>query len=213
MANILLTDDHPIIRAGLKRFISDYFAHSVIDEAEDGDSAFKKIKEKEYHLIILDANMPNTDSFGLVTNIIAIKPRANILIYSMNAEETYGKRYLQLGAKGYLSKTSSEEEIKKALDNVISGKKYISPQLSESLTDTALGKKSANPFDTLSPREFEIMLHLIKGEHLSEICRTLSMQSSTAGTYKARIFMKLKCDNIIDVHAMAKVYGIIPPDS
>lgn len=211
MINILLTDDHPIIRAGLKRFISDYLAQSVIDEAYDGDSAFKKIKEKDYHLIILDANMPNTDSFGLVTNIIALKPGANILIYSMNAEEIYAKKYLQLGAKGYLSKTSSEDEIKKALDNVISGKKYISSRLSESLTEAALGKKTANPFDILSPREFEIMLHLIKGEPLSEICRILSLQPSTAGTYKARIFMKLKCDNIIDVHELAKVYDIIPP--
>jgi DNA-binding NarL/FixJ family response regulator len=210
MINILLTDDHPIIRAGLKRFILDYIAHSVIDEADDGDSAFKKIKEKNYNLIILDANMPNTDSFGLVTNIIALKPGANILIYSMNAEETYAKRYLQLGAKGFLSKTSAEDEMKKALDNVMSGKKYVSSRLSESFTEAAIGKKTTNPFETLSPREFEIMLHLIRGKSISEICSTLNLQPSTAATYKARIFLKLKCDNIIDMHELAKVYNIIP---
>ncbi len=85
MTNILLIDDHPIIRVGLKTFISAYLAHAVIDEAYDGDSAFKKIKEKEYQLIILDANMPNTDSFGLVANIIALKPDANILITLISA--------------------------------------------------------------------------------------------------------------------------------
>lgn len=210
MVHVLLADDHAIIRAGLKIFIANHIAHAVIDEAGDGDSAFKKIKEKDYQLIILDVNMPNTDSFGLVSNIRAFKENANILMFSMNAEEIYAKKYLQLGAKGYLSKTSSEEEIRNALDAVLKGKRYISPSLSHSLTEDALGKKSANPFDNLSPREFEIVLHLIKGESLAEICNALTLQTSTVGTHKARIFEKLHCNNIIDINALAKVYNIIP---
>lgn len=154
--------------------------------------------------------MPGTDSFGLVTNIIAFKPKANILMFSVNAEEIYGKKYLQLGAKGYLSKTSSEEEIKKALNNVINGKRYISTELSHAFTEEALGKKSENPFDNLSPREFEIIRYVIRGDSLAEICHKLNLQSSTVGTHKARIFEKLNCRNIIDINALAKVYNIIP---
>ncbi|MDB5200068.1 MAG: DNA-binding response regulator [Chitinophagaceae bacterium] len=211
MLNVLLADDHEIIRTGLKIFIANYVAHSVIDEVSDGDAAFEKIKEKDYHLIVLDANMPGTDSFGLVSNIVALKPGANILIFSMNAEEIYAKKYLQLGAKGYLSKASGEAEIKSALDNVINGKRYISPELNQSLAEEALGKKSNNPFDNLSPREFEIVLHLIRGESLAEICQVLALQPSTVGTHKARIFDKLRCSNIIDISTLAKVYNIIPP--
>lgn len=210
MIKILLADDHTIIRTGLKLFISNYIAHAVIDEADDGNSAFKKIKDKDYQLIILDVNMPDTDSFGLVSNIIAVRPDANILMFSMNSEETYAKKYLQLGAKGYLSKTSSEEEIKNALNNVINGKRYLSHSLSLLLIEDALGKKSSNPFDSLSTREFEIVLHLIKGESSSEICHALNLQTSTVGTHKARIFEKLNCNNIIDINTMAKVYNIIP---
>lgn len=210
MINVLLADDHVIIRAGLKIFIEHHVPHSVIDEAWDGDSAFKKIKEKDYHLIILDVNMPDTDSFGLVSNIISLKPEANILMFSMNAEEIYAKKYLQLGAKGYLSKASSEAEIKIALDNVINAKRYISPSLNQAFTEEVLGKKSSNPFDDLSPREFEIVLHLIRGESSAEICHALNLHTSTIGTHKARIFEKLHCSNIIDLRDLAKVYNIIP---
>lgn len=210
MVNVLLADDHVIIRAGLKIFIEHHVPHSVIDEAWDGDSAFEKIKIKDYQLIVLDVNMPDTDSFGLVSNIIAIKPEANILMFSMNAEDIYGKKYLQIGAKGYLSKASSEEEIKIAINNVINSKRYLSPALSQALTEDALGKKSDNPFDNLSPREFEIVLHLIRGESLAEICNTLNLHSSTVGTHKARIFEKLHCSNIIDMNSLAKVFNIIP---
>jgi DNA-binding NarL/FixJ family response regulator len=207
--NILLADDHVIIRTGLKKFIQNHIADSVIDEAFDGDSAFEKIKSKHYQLIVLDINMPNTDSFGLLNNIIAIKPDSNILIFSMNSEEIYAKKYLQMGAKGYLSKTAAESEIQSALDKVIVGKRYISPLLSQLLTDDAIGYKSENPFNSLSPREFEIVLHLIRGESLANICKALTLQTSTVGTHKARIFEKLKCNNIIDINALAKVYNVI----
>lgn len=208
--NILLADDHVIIRTGLKKFILNYIPGANIDEAFDGDSAFEKIKTTPYQLIILDINMPNTDSFGLLSNIMVVRPDSNVLIFSMNAEEIYAKKYLQLGAKGYLSKTAPESEIQHALDNVISGKRYISPSLSESFAEAAIGKQSENPFDKLSPREFEIVLHLIKGESLANICKTLTLQTSTVGTHKARIFEKLQCSNIIDINSLAKVYNVIP---
>ena len=99
MTNILLADEHTIIRAGLKIFISNYLPHSIIDEAWDGDSAFEKIKEKEYGLVLLDVNMPKTDSFGLVSNIVAYKADVNILMFSMNAEEIYAKNICSLGQK------------------------------------------------------------------------------------------------------------------
>lgn len=210
MVNILLADDHLIIRAGLKLFIQNYIAHSVIDEAWDGKSAIDKVKKNEYALIILDVNMPETDSFGLVSNIISVRPNANILMFSMNSEEVYAKKYLQLGVKGYLSKTAPESEIKSALDTVLNGKRYISLSLHQSLADQAIGKNSANPFENLSPREFEIALHLIRGESLAQICNALHLQTSTVGTHKARIFAKLRCENIIDLNSLANVYNVIP---
>src|ERR1035437_9408504 len=179
MIKILLTDDHAIIRAGLKILIEKSVPHSVIDEAWDGDSAFDKIKKNEYQLIMLDVIMPDTDSFGLVGNILAFKADAKILMFSMNAEDIYAKKYMHLGAKGYVCKDSPEEEIIKAINTVLGGKKYMSEVLSQMLMADALEGKSSNPFESLTPREFEIVNHLVRGQSVSEISRILNLHTST----------------------------------
>ena len=213
MKNILLVDDHAIIRTGLKIYIETIIPFSIIDEASGGDAAFEKIKKKDYDLLIMDVNMPGTDSFGLVSNTIAIKPASKILMISMNAEEIYAKKYLKIGAKGYISKDAPETEIKIAIDTVLNNKRYISSSLSQALTEEALGNKPSNPFDSLSPQEFKIIQFIIKGESVGEISKKLNLHTSTIGTHKARIFKKLNCKNIVDIHALAKVYQIIPSGS
>ncbi len=210
MIKILLIDDHAIIRKGLKMYIKKMIPHAETDEAVDGDSAFIKIKQHDYKLIVLDVNMPGTDSSSLMTNILAVKPQANILIFSMNAEEGYARRYLQLGAKGYISKTAEPDEIGVAITTVLANKKYISPALKMSFAEEVIDKKKKadNPFDELSPREFEIVQHMIKGESPAEICNQLNLHSSTVATHKARIFQKLNCKNVLDIIALAKLYHV-----
>ncbi len=212
MKNILLVDDHAIIRTGLKIYIETIIPFSTIDEASDGDTAFEKIKKTNYDLLIMDVNMPGTDSFGLVSNTIAIKPNSKILMISMNAEEIYAKKYLKLGAMGYISKDAPESEIKTAIDTVLNDKRYISSSLSQALTEEALGNKSSNPFDNLSPQEFKIIQFIIRGESVGEISQKLNLHTSTIGTHKARIFKKLNCKNIIDIRELARVYQVIAPD-
>jgi two-component system, NarL family, invasion response regulator UvrY len=211
MIKILLADDHVIIRAGLKIFIKNLIPLSDIEEAWDGDTTFEKIKITDFDIIILDVNMPATDSFGLVSNILALKPQSKILMFSMNAEEIYAKKYLHLGALGYINKDAAEEEIKEAINNVLNNKRYISHSLTKSLTESALGKKmnNQNPFDLLSPRELEIASHLMKGESVSEISSYLNLHTSTVGTHKARIFEKLQCKNIVGINELARVHKII----
>lgn len=206
----LVVDDHSIIRTGLKLVISNFVAHSIIDEAGDGNSAFEKIKNADYDIIILDVNLPNTDSFGLVSHILTIKPDIKILMFSMNAEDNYAKRYLRLGVKGYIKKDESEDEIKKAISTVLNNKRYISEALSLKIEEEAFGDKTTNnPFEKLSPREFEIIQYIVRGESVGQISEKLHLHTSTIGTHKARIFEKLKCRNVIDINALAKTYNVI----
>ena len=207
----LLVDDHSIIRAGLKILITYYMAHCTIDDAFDGDSAFGKIKNSDFDLVILDVNMPNTDSLGIVSNILAVKPNTKILMFSMNAEDNYAKRYLKMGAMGYVRKDESEFEIKKAITTILNNNRYISQALSRKLEEEALGNKPANPFESLSPREFEIIQHIVRGESVGEISEKLKLHTSTVGTHKARIFEKLNCKNIIDINALAKTFNVLAP--
>ena len=207
-----MADDHEVMRCGLKVFISGLIGFPVIDEAWDGDSVIEKIKQHDYKLIILDVNMPATDSFGLLSNILTIKRNAKILMFSMNPEDLYAKRYLQLGAKGYIAKTESASELGKAIMAVFNNDRYISVKLKQQLADEAIGTKvGINPFEKLSPRELDIATRLIKGESAGAISETLNIKSSTVATFKARIFQKLNCKNIIEVNILAGIYNIIPP--
>jgi DNA-binding NarL/FixJ family response regulator len=210
MPEFLLVDDHSIVRTGLKLLIQEFFAHSNIDEAYDGDSAFEKIKNHDYDLVVMDVNMPNTDSSGILETILAFKPSVKIIMFSMNAENMYAKRYLKLGAMGYLRKDASGPEIIKAISTVLNNKRYISPELNEKLlTDLQSNHPAENPFDKLSPREFEIVQHLANGNSVAEISQKLNLHTSTIGTHKARIFEKLECKNIIELNNLAKVHRIV----
>jgi two-component system invasion response regulator UvrY len=210
MTEILVIDDHEVVRAGLKALLEALMPHSRISEAWDAESAFAKIKEREYSMVILDINIPGTNSIELVIDILAMRPQMPILMFSMNAEEVYAKKYLQLGVKGYVSKNAPGSEILHAVKAVLEHNKYLSPALKNSLIDEVLGNRSANPFKDLSPRELQICQYLIKGRSSAEIISHLNLTSSTVGTFKARIFRKLNCRNVIELSKLAKLHNIIP---
>src|ERR1039457_4786247 len=116
---ILHADDHQMIRAALKRMLEDYLPGVHVDQAIDGNSAFEKVKKNNYDMIVLDVTMPNTDSFGLVSNILAIKPKSKILMFSVNTGEVYVKKYIQSGVMGYIHKDAPLEQIEKAVSTVL----------------------------------------------------------------------------------------------
>ena len=210
MIRILLADDHEVIRSGLKYFMMSLVAHPVIHEAWDGNSTMQKVKESEYQLIIMDLNMPQTNCFELLSNIIDLRPATKILIFSINPEDVHAKRYLQMGAKGYVNKNAPCSELAKAINTILDNKQYISPSLSEAFAENIVSKKTGNPFDNLSAREFEIVQQLIQGRSLTDIRYALHLKSSTVSTYKGRVFEKLNCKNIIEVVKLAKLYNILP---
>lgn len=210
MIKILIADDHAMVREGLKIYIQNVVAHATIEEACDGNSSFEKIKQNDYALIVLDIIMPATDVFRLVSDILRIKPSSRILIFTITSEEVYAKKLLTLGALGYLNKDADAAEIKKAITNVISGKKYLSPPLMDSLVDSAIrNKPNDNPFDLLTSRELQVAGYLMNGSGISEIGAALHLHSSTIGTYKARILQKLRCSNIVEIHQLGILYNIV----
>jgi two-component system invasion response regulator UvrY len=126
----------------------------------------------------------------------------------MSAENIYAKRFLKAGAKGFLSKDSSLDEIKKAFTLVLNNRKYISESFAEMLADDSFTGKPDNPFDKLSPREFEITKLLLTGQTISQISKTLNLQLSTVGTHKSRVFEKLSVTNILELKELANSYNL-----
>ena len=208
MKKFLLVDDHVVVRSGIKILLRDLYNPSEIHEAMNGDTATEKLKENEYDLILLDIQMPNTDTLGLMEYIRITYPTAKVLMFSMSAENIYAKRFMKAGAYGFISKEAPLEEITKAMAVILSGKKYISEGLAQKLAEDSFSGKSGNPFNELSPREFEIVSLLLDGKTVTDIAHILNIQTSTVGTHKARLFEKLAVENILQLKELATTYNL-----
>jgi two-component system invasion response regulator UvrY len=208
MTKILVVDDHEIVKAGIKKFLEGLVPGAVTDGARNGESALEMINECEYNLILMDVNISGTDSYALVSKILALRAKTNILIFSMNNEIIYAKKYLMLGARGYISKSAPEHTLADAILTVLQNKRYISPALNELLVEDILAKRAPNPFDDLSPREMEIFQRMMRGETQAEIHVSLKLCFSTINTYRTRVFKKLNCKTIMELDTLAKIYNM-----
>ena len=208
MKRFLLVDDHVVVRSGIKVLLSEIYKPAEIHEAFDGESTIEKLKTNQFDLIMLDIQMPNTDTLGLMKVINQNYPSAKVLIFSMSAENIYAKRFMKAGAFGFISKESPLDEITKAINLILKDRKYISESLIDKLAEDSLSGNPGNPFDKLSPKEFEIVSLLLAGKTLTDISHSLNIHTSTAGTHKARLFEKLGVSNILELNELAKLYGV-----
>ena len=203
MKKFLLVDDHVVVRSGIKILLSEIYNPAEIHEAMNGDTALEKLKTEKFDLTILDIQMPNTDTLGLMDFIHITYPEAKVLMFSMSAENIYARRFMKAGAYGFISKEAPLEEITRAINLILSGKKYISDSFAEKLAEDTFSGKSGNPFNQLSPREFEIVSLLLDGKTVTDISLALNIQTSTVGTHKARLFEKLGVTNLLELKELA----------
>lgn len=209
MKSILIADDHSLIRSGLRMVLDTMAIKADISEAWNAATVMERMKEKSFDLILLDIQMPATDPVVLMHWIRNFHPGTKILIVSQNPENIYGKRYLQLGADGFINKTVPDDEMIKAINKVLNGNKYISEELSETILHNMLDGKKANPFDQLSQREFQVAICLAKGYTLNETCDMLQLQYSTAHTHKRRAFEKLNVEDNKGLTQLAGAYDLL----
>lgn len=208
MTYFLLVDDHVVVRAGIKTLLSRIYKPAEIHEAFDGDSTAQKLKETKYDLIILDIQMPNTDSMGLLEYIVSTYPDAKVLIFSMSPENIYAIRFIKKGAMGFVSKEASLDAIINAINVILTNKKYVSPALATQLAKDSLLGALSNPFNALSPKEFEIVSLLISGKTVTDISQTLHIHTSTVGTHKSRSFEKLGVSNLLELKSLSNLYNL-----
>jgi len=206
MKKFLLIDDHFVVRSGVKGLLAQLYKPCEIFEAVDSESAIGLLKQRSYDMIMMDVHVPKNDMLGMMDYIHRAYPDAKVLMFSMSQEQVYAKRFLKAGAKGFLSKDASAEETIKAINLVLNNRKYISENLAQLLADDSVQDSPSNPFDKLSPREFEIAFMLLKGNLLSEIAKSLSLQPSTVGTHKAKLFKKMAVSNLMQLKELATVY-------
>lgn len=206
MKNVLIVDDHSVMRTGLRLLLQDYYQGLKIYEAGTGDELLEQFKAHRIDLLIMDIHMANTDAIGLVEMVSIKYPKTYTLVFSMLPEQIYGRRMLKAGARGFLPKESTLEEVKKAFDLVLQQKTYLSQNFIEILADHASTDTTANPFEKLSHREFEIVNLLLSGSSINAIAQTLNVKPSTVGTYKMRVFEKLKIKTVFELKDLAMLF-------
>lgn len=191
MIKVLVADDHPIVRLGIRQMLADVPDLCVTGEAESGAEVLKKVAEEHWDVVLLDMAMPGRSGIETLKRIKDIKPKLPVLVLSMYPEDQYAMRLLQAGAAGYMTKESAPDLLVKVIQEVAAGKRYISPALAGVLAAKVIDKDDAPPHETLSDREYQIFCLLAGGKAVSEIADDLSLSVKTISTYRARIMEKM----------------------
>jgi len=196
---ILIADDHAIVREGVKQIVKTLPEVTLIDEASEGNEALLKIKEVGYDLVILDISMPGLSGLDILQSIRRGKIDTRVLMLSFHPQEQYAIRAFKLGASGYLSKDSAFEELTTAIHKIAAGGKYISSAFAEKLIFTESEQEAKNLHDSLSDREFQVMIMLAKGKTILEIAKEIFISDKTVSTYRSRIMEKMNMKKNADL--------------
>jgi two-component system, NarL family, invasion response regulator UvrY len=188
--NILIVDDHAVVRKGLKQIIAEEYPDANIAEAADTESMVAQVVKADWDVVICDINMPGRSGIEGLKQIKEINPETPVLIMSMNSEDQYALRVLKSGAAGYLSKDTVHDDIIQAIITVRMGRNFITPSVAARLADALQSDKEKLPHEYLSNREFDVMKMLAAGNTVTEIAAQLFLNNTTVSTYRARIFEK-----------------------
>jgi two-component system, NarL family, invasion response regulator UvrY len=192
---ILITDDHPIVRQGLKQLLKETFESIVVDEAGNGTEALDKIKKEKYDIVLLDIAMPGMNGLEVLKEIQKFNKTLPVLIISIYPEDQYALRCLKAGASGYLTKDTASDELTLAVERILSGKKYVSPTLADKLARHLNEGTPKLPHELLSDREDQVMRYIASGKTATEIAAELSLSVKTINTYRNRILKKMQIKN------------------
>jgi len=190
MLRILIADDHTVVRKGLKQILLEEFPTAHIEDVPDAEEMIKKVMNSNWDVVVSDMSMPGRSGLDALQQIKQIYPDLPVLILSIHPEEHYALRVLKAGASGYLSKGSASDELVKAVQTVLLGKKYISASVAEKLASSFSSDSAKQAHELLSDREFDVMKLLAAGKSVSDIAEILSLSVTTISTYRARIMTK-----------------------
>jgi two-component system, NarL family, invasion response regulator UvrY len=211
MMRVIICDDHPIVREGVRMIIQQSHDIQLEGEASNGYELLAMLKEHSCDVLVMDISFPEgPDGLDLLKGIQEDYPKIHVLVMSMHPEEQIGVRALKAGASGYLVKGSVPSELVNAIRKVATGGKYVSPTLAEQLATELAGKRGKPPHEKLSDREFKVLCLLASGKGQTEIAHELFLSPATVGTYRSRILTKLELRNTAELIRYAVTHNLIP---
>ncbi len=196
--NILLVDDHAIVRKGLRQVLTEELPSPTFGEAGSAAGLQQALSKHKWDLVILDLNLPDRHGLEVLKDLKASRPQLPVLVLSLSPEEQYASRAIRAGASGYVTKDSAPEELTTAVEKVLSGGKYVSLSLGEQLAHELSERPDAS-IRSLSDRELQILRLIAKGHTLAGIANRLALSAKTVSTYRGRLLDKLRLRTTADL--------------
>ena len=207
--NILIADDHIVVRKGLIQIISDEFPNAIFDEAINGKEAMELLRGKKYDIAILDITMPELTGMDVVRQMKIEENKTPILVLTSHPEGQYAIRVLKAGASGFIGKEMAGEELTIAIHKILSGRKYITQTLAEKIAGDMSNDSNKAQHELLSDREFEVMKLIANGKTVSEIADKLFISVTTVSTYRTRVLDKLNLKNNSELMHYAMTQNLV----
>ena len=207
--NILIADDHPVVRQGLRQMLDQEEDFHVVGEARNGGEALDLSRSVEWDVAVLDYNMPDSTGLDLVKELHRKYPQRPVLILSMYPEDRHAVRVLKAGAAGYLTKETAPEELVRAIRKVAGGGKYVTTALGEKLAQELEEQREGPVHESLSDREYQILWRIASGRTGREIARELTLSPNTVSTYRNRILRKMKMKSNAELMRYAVKYQLV----
>jgi DNA-binding NarL/FixJ family response regulator len=205
---VLLVDDHPVIRQGIRRILTRAFENLFVGEAESGEQAVRRFETDEWDLVLLDISLPGASGLDVIGDLRRLRPEARIIVISVHPPQHFARRALAVGALGYLEKRAPPEEMVKAVTQVLAGRPYAPASATDGMGRA--GGVKGQRHDTLSDREYQVLRMIGMGKTVSEIAAELALSVKTISTYRARVLEKMELRTTAELMHYVIDNGLVP---
>lgn len=209
MTRILLVDDHPIVRHGIKQVLSGAFHPALVGEAATAEEGISEVRSTDWDIMVLDLSLPGGSGMDLLRDLRKERPELPVLVLSMHPPDQFARRAMNAGALGYLTKDSAPTELVKAVGEVISGARYLNPAVMEELLQHQQPEPSQRPHEVLSDREYQVLRMIASGLTVSQISTRLTLSVKTISTYRARVLEKMRMKTTAELMHYGIQHGLV----
>ena len=209
MINVLLVDDHHLVRVGISKILTSVKGLNVVGECETGEEAIKFCRQKEPDVLLMDMDMPGMGGLEATKKILRFAPDVKIIVLTAHTEDPFPTKVMQMGAAGYLTKDAGPDEMVNAIRAVHSGQRYLPPAIAQKMALSQFNSVDENPFNALSDRELQIMIMITRGDKVPAISEHLNLSTKTINSYRYRMFEKLAVSNDVELTHVAIRHGML----
>jgi DNA-binding NarL/FixJ family response regulator len=209
MTRVLIADDHPIVRQGLREILTARLGSVAVSEASDAGEAINSLMREDWDLVLLDINLPGRSGLEVLEEAKRLRPKTPVLVLTSYPEEQFAIRSFKLGASGYLTKQSAPDELITAVQRILAGGKYVTASLAERLAASLGAGSDQAPHEALSNRELQVLRLVALGKSMKAIANELALSEKTVATYRTRISEKTGLKTNVEIARYALKQGLV----